>query len=429
MGLGLSDTIDRVPTLEEQTSDFAAVLDAEGIAGATVVGVNSTAVPAMLLAANQPERVNGLLLFAPFARGFRSPGFDVGSELTAVEAAAIADQYDDMLDRWGEGHALELWDPVIAPRNRRIAGILERTSATPAVARAVFEAAAGADIREALPLIQAPTRVLRHASHPVPASVARLVADLIPGATFHELPPSHPQMSLGESVVPAMEHVMALVEGRPPPAIERRQLASILFTDVVGSTELIVQHGDARWGELLARHESQIEERVQEGGGRLVKLVGDGSVSVFPGPAAAIRAARAICTAAPEFGFDVRAGVHTGECDRRPGGDISGFAVHVAARVGAAAGPGEVWVSRTVRDLVGGSGLELQARGDHELKGLPERWELFSIGGENRADTEVAAQPSAMRAGDKFAVAAARRAPGLMRSLTRMDNALRRFGR
>ena len=236
-------------------------------------------------------------------------------------------------------------------------------------------------------------------------------------------------MSIGEAVMPVFDHIRAARDGRALPAPgSDRQLASILFTDIVGSTRLVVEHGDAHWSELLSRHEQQIQQHVLEWGGRLVKLIGDGSVSVFHGPAAAIRAARAICATTPELGFAVRAGVHTGECDRRPGGDIAGLAVHIAARVGAAAAPGEVWVSRTVRDLVGGSGLELTARGTHELRGVPERWELYSLAGES--DTAMVEEQPSMRPGDRLAVSVARRAPGVLRSLVRMDNARhRRRGR
>jgi class 3 adenylate cyclase/pimeloyl-ACP methyl ester carboxylesterase len=429
MGLGLSDAIDRVPTLEEQASDLGAVLDAEGVESATILGVTSTSMPVLLFAAREPERVDGLMLLTPFARGPLAPGYDDGPDLTAAEAAALASEYLEIFARWGEGRLLEVWDPVIAARNRRIEGILERAAATPAVAKAVLGAAMLGDVRELLPLIQAPTRVLRHKTHFIPESVARVVADGIPGATFHELPPNLPHMTLGEVFLPAFEHIQAVVEDRQPRVGEERQLASILFTDIVGSTGLVEQLGDAKWNELLARHEVQIAEHVEAAGGRLLKLIGDGSVSVFPGPAAAIRAGRAIAAAAPELDLRVRSGVHTGECQRRPGGDISGLAVHIAARVGAAAAPGEVWVSRTVRDLVGGSGLELAPRGSHELKGLTERWELFSLSGEDRAGATVEAQPSAMRPGDRLAVAAARRAPGLMRGLARLEYARRRFGR
>lgn len=425
MGLGLSDRLDRYPTLEEQTSDIVAILDAEEVERALLFGIMSTAMPVMLLATHRPDRVEALVLTTPVARGFRAGTFDEHSELTEPQAQHLEAQFGQVLDDWGSGRSVELWDPVLSARNRRSAGMMERAACGPATARALFETVSHSDVREALPLIQAPTRVLRQRSHTVPASVARNVAELIPGAAFHELPPAHPSMSIGEAVLPMFEHIRAARDGRALPARgSDRQLASILFTDIVDSTQLVVRQGDTRWSELLGRHERQIEQHVQEWGGRLVKLVGDGSVSVFNGPAAAIRAARAICASSPELGFAVRAGVHTGECDRRPGGDIAGLAVHVAARVGAAAAPGEVWVSRTVRDLIGGSGLELTPRGTHELRGVPERWELYSLTGEG--DTAMAEEPPTMRPGDRLAVSVARRAPGVLRGLVRMGNARHR---
>jgi class 3 adenylate cyclase len=426
MGLGLSDTIERVPTLEEQVSDVTAVMDAEGVSSATLFGVFTTAMPVVLFAAQAPERVDALVLFSPLAQGPRNEGFDGSAGLSMEDAEAILAAYDDVFELWGQGRAFAAWNRVIAPRNRHIAAMLERSSGTPAVAAAVYEAAFTGDVRDVLPLVQAPTLVLRHPEFIVPASVARLVAELIPRATFRELPPSHPAMSVGESVAPVFDHVLEVATGHARNAHDDRQLASILFTDVAGSTELIVEHGDAHWRELLEHHESQIRGHVEDSGGRLVKMIGDGSMSIFPGPAAAIRAAQSICTDAPTLGIEVRAGVHAGECDRRPGGDISGLAVHIAARVGSAAAPGEVWVSRTVRDLVGGSGLELTRRGVHELKGVTERWELFSLAGENHAAAAISQEPSPMRSGDRLAVAVARHSPGVLRALNRLDNTRRR---
>jgi class 3 adenylate cyclase/pimeloyl-ACP methyl ester carboxylesterase len=426
LGVGLSDAIDRVPTLEEQASDIAAVMDAEGISSAVLFGIGFSAMPVVLLAAQAPERAEALVLVDPYPQGWRSERFDWTAGYTAEDADAWNAMVDDGLAHWGEGRTLDWWDPVLAPRNRGTVAMLERCSASPAAAAAVVEAAASADIRQVLPLVRAPTRVLRHPSVAVPESMSRLVAELIPGATFHVLPPSEPHMSVGEAFMPVFDHLFEVVAGRPLSASYDRQLASILFTDVVSSTERVASTGDARWGELLGRHKEQIHRRVEQEGGRLVEMIGDGSMSDFAGPAAAIRAGRLICEDAHVLDIEVRAGVHTGECNRAPGGGMSGLAVHVAARVGSAAGPGEVWVSRTVRDLIGGSGLQMRSCGRHQLKGVSERWELFVVVGEDVAAASVPEEPSPMRATDRLLVATAHRAPGLLRGLNRIDSARRR---
>ena len=425
-GLGLSEAIDRVPTLEEHASDIVAVMDEEGISSAVLFGTSWAAMGVALVAAQFPERVDALVLSVPMAQGWRHSSVGGIDGLAAGEADALAAVGKEVADSWGEGRTIELWDPVLAPRNRRVAAMLERSSASPAVAAAVYEAAMVADVRDVLPLVRAPTTVLRHASCGIPEGQPRLVADLIDGAIFHELPASHPRMSLGESYLPMLDHVLGVMAGKPQSVSDDRRLATILFTDVVSSTEFVVEHGDADWRALLDRHEDQIREHVEGAGGRLVKMIGDGSMSVFPGPAAAIRAAQRVRDDARALEIEVRAGVHTGECDRRAGGDISGLAVHIAARVGSAAGPGEVWVSRTVHDLVGGAGLQLTSKGVHTLKGVAQPWELFALDGEDLDATRVEQQPSLMRVSDRLAVATARRAPGLLRGLNRMDNARRR---
>lgn len=427
MGLGLSDPVDRVPTLEEQAADIAAVMDAEGISSAVLFGAGVTCMPVVLLAAQSPERADALVLLDPYAQGAQHEGPRLAG-LTAEDRAVTA-LVADAFAHWGEGRMLDWWDPVIAARNRTTAAMIERSDATPAVAAAVWEAAATADISEALPLVRAPTRVLRHPTIAMPEAASRAVAELIPGASFHVLPPSEPHMTFWESMAPVLDHLLEVVTGGTRGGDHDRQLASILFTDVVSSTELVSAYGDARWRQLLDRHEDQIRTHVEQEGGRLVEMIGDGSMSVFAGPAAAIRAARSISEDVRVLDIEVRAGVHTGECNRRSDGRFSGLAVHIAARVGSAAGPGEVWVSRTVRDLIGGSGLRLTSRGTHHLKGVSEPWELFSLGGEDFAATSIPHEPSPMRATDRLILAGARRAPGLLRGLNRIDSARRRVRR
>jgi class 3 adenylate cyclase len=429
MGLGLSDAIDRVPTLEEQASDVAAVMDAEGIESATLFAVWSTCMPVILFAAQAPERVDALVLLVPYAQGLRNEGYEQTAGFTPEEAEALAARFDTTFARWGDGLTIDFWDPVIAPRNRRVFGMLERSAATPVAAEAMYEAAITADVRAALPLVRASTRVLYHPTSTVPEAVPRFVAELIPNATFHQLSRSEPHMSIGEAMAPAFGHLQEMAVGRRQNPAHTRQLASILFTDVVASTQLVAALGDARWRELLARHEGQIRRNVEDEDGQLVNMIGDGSMSIFAGPAAAIRAARSISNEAHELDIKVRAGVHTGECDRRPGGDISGLAVHIAARVGAAAEANEVWVSRTVRDLIGGSGLRLDSRGAHELKGVNEMWELFAVMSEDVKAVTIPHERSRLRPVDRVALATARRAPKILRSANRVANAYSRARR
>jgi class 3 adenylate cyclase len=198
-----------------------------------------------------------------------------------------------------------------------------------------------------------------------------------------------------------------------------RALMTVLFTDIVGSTEQAALLGDGRWRQLLIMHEQMLRREVEAaGGGRVVKLIGDGSLSTFDGPARAIRCAERICAAADELDVEIRAGLHTGECEVIDN-DLAGIAVHIAARVSAQAGPGEVLVSRTVRDLVTGSGIALQSRGEHELKGVPGSWELFAVGSET-APLPAPDQTRQLRASDRVVLLAARRAPGLLRAASRI---------
>jgi class 3 adenylate cyclase len=193
---------------------------------------------------------------------------------------------------------------------------------------------------------------------------------------------------------------------------------TVLFTDIVNSTEQAARLGDARWRELLLSHEHMLRREVETAGGRVVKLIGDGSLSTFAGPARAIRCAERLCAAAGEREFSIRAGLHTGECELI-GGDVAGIAVHIAARVSAQAGPGEVLVSRTVRDLITGSGIALQPRGAHELKGVPGNWELFAVGAEIDP-LPPPDQTRELRPSDRVVLFAARRAPGLLRAASRI---------
>jgi class 3 adenylate cyclase len=249
--------------------------------------------------------------------------------------------------------------------------------------------------------------------------------DLLPDATYHELPPNAPGTSLGESYLPVIEHAEELVTGHQHAAESDRSLATVLCTDVVDSTALLSRLGDARYREVRAAHERQVRLAVERAGGRLVKVTGDGTLSLFDSPSRAVRCAATVRDEAATLEISVRAGLHSGEIERE-GLDVAGMAVHIGARVGAAAGPGDVLVSRTVRDLVTGSGLEFVSRGEQPLKGVPGEWELFALASaDHRAEVLPAEQPL-MTTFDRAALTTARRAPRTARSVVRVGNAIQR---
>jgi len=276
--------------------------------------------------------------------------------------------------------------------------------------------ASTAYVRDVLPSVQAPALVLRIPGDRLPEGVMCHVAERLPNGRYEELRPAN---SIGEFFADYLREIEQFMFGSARSLSSDRALMTVLFTDIVGSTEQAALLGDARWRELLVSHERMLRREVEAaGGGRVVKLIGDGSLSTFDGPARAIRCAEKICAAAGDLGVEIRAGLHTGECELIED-DVAGIAVHIAARVSARAGPGEVLVSRTVRDLVTGSGIALQPRGEHELKGVPDSWELFAVGSQT-APLPAPDQTRELRASDRVVLLTARRAPGLLRAVSRI---------
>ncbi|MEY2478542.1 MAG: hypothetical protein QOG87_3857 [Actinomycetota bacterium] len=267
--------------------------------------------------------------------------------------------------------------------------------------------------------------MVRLSGDPVPEAANRRVAELIPGATYVELPATLPGASIGEAWIPVIEQIEEASTGAQHSVEADRYLGTLLFTDVVSSTELVASIGDARYRELRGTHERQVRLEVERAGGRLVKVTGDGTFSVFDGTSRAVRCAETICREAEELGVQVRAGVHTGELERT-GRDVTGLSVHIGARVGSAARPGEVLVSRAVHDLVAGSRLSFTSRGQQELKGVPGLWELFAL---DRAGEQIANLPveaSMATPMDRTALQTARSAPRVMRTALRIGNAVQR---
>ena len=424
-GFGLSERIRYVPTLEQHADDILAVMDAVGMRTATLVGVLTTSGLTALAAARAPERVANLVLFKPIACGPLAPdaelhGWSVG------DAAEYLSRWRPALDRWGSGAVIDAYDPVQGTGyNRRLMAMLERCSATPATARQYWEWFVRLDISDVLRAVRSPTRVLYAPTSPEPEAVVRRVAELIPQASLHRLPPTPAGAAIGEAWIPVWLHVEEAATGARHSPDADRFLGTMLFTDVVGSTELLARIGDAEYRALRAAHERHVRLEVERGGGRLINVTGDGTFSLFDGPSDAVRCADQIRKAAEELGISVRAGVHTGELERT-GRDFTGLSVHIGARVGAMAMPNEVLVSRTVHDLVAGSGLAFVERGEHTLKGVPGSWHLYALAAADQPAI-LPTERSLETPLDRIALRTARTAPRAMRAVSRVGNALQRY--
>jgi class 3 adenylate cyclase len=410
-GIGLSDPVGATPTFEERMDDIRAVMDAVGSERAALLGFSEGAALSVLFAATYPERTTGLILY---------DGVLVGSLVTNgladprwVEASR---RIVDTIDRWGEGETMRWIAPTLAdnPAARRFWGMFERASASPGMARALWEAVQHADVRPALPTITAPTLVLHHADTQIPVTQGKLAAQLIPGARYLELAGRDHLPGAGDPEAIAGE-IEEFLTGARPGGSPDRVLATVLFTDIVDSTRRAAEMGDSAWRQLLERHDALTRSHLERFRGREVKQTGDGFVASFDGPARAIRCACSIRDEVRELGVAIRAGIHTGECEL-VSDDLAGLAVHVAARVGATARPNDVLVSGTVRDLVMGSGIDFADRGRRELKGVPGEWQLFAVQATERPATDSAQlAPERPRASDRAARLLVRRAPGLAR--------------
>jgi class 3 adenylate cyclase len=296
--------------------------------------------------------------------------------------------------------------------------MFERAAMTPGVARALYDSIQRIDVRSVLPMIRVPTLVMHHTGSLVPVAGAQLAAELIPGAHYIELPGRDHLPGAGDPEGIA-GHVEEFVTGtRRDRARPDRILASVLFTDVVESTRRAAEIGDSAWRELLERHDELVRSQLERFSGREVKHTGDGFLVSFDGPARAIRCACSIADEVRELGLEIRAGIHTGECELI-GEDLGGVAVHVAARVGALANAGEVLVSGTVKDLIMGSEIELADRGVHTLKGVPDEWRLFAVTSGQPQIPRSIDQGERPRIADRTLRRLARAAPGLIRAAVR----------
>ncbi len=374
-GTGLSDPVDHVPPIDERMDDLRAVIDAADVEYPALVGVSEGGPMSLLFAATYPERVRSLVLIGTAARFTRElPGHPWG--FTPDDIAAV---HADIDENWGDGALSELFFGAVAdvPGVREMFGREQRVSASPKMAHMLWDAVSEIDVRGVLGGVLTPTRVLtRRGDRIAPFEAAAAMAEALPNAELVELPPGE---HYAVDLVNALPRAVLEFVGRQADASPaERVLSTVLFTDIVGSTELLAAQGDERWRHRLDDHDHLVDVVLTKYGGRRAKHTGDGIFALFDGPTKAAKCGLDLVPALATHGIPIRAGVHIGECEKR-GDEWSGMAVHVGARIGAMAGPGEVLTSRTVRDLATGSGLVFEGLGAHRLKGLPEDTEVFRV--------------------------------------------------
>ena len=448
-GVGLSDPVPKVRTLEDRAAEIEAVMDAVGFGRAVVSGLSDGGPAAMMFAATRPERVRALILagtvpywgFAGWDDMDRDP-----AELRARFLAELGEDYTPSIEQlarfqeagravrsgWGSGAAASISAPSV--RSIRQLAMCERMSASPGMARASFEAAFLIDVRPILPTLTAPTLVIHAREDPaVPVQGGRYLADHIPGARYLEVEgvDHAPFLTEPDKILTEIEEF--LTGGHAAPSQSHRALRTVLFTDIVASTAHAAATGDERWRAVLQRFREITAELTERFGGTVVSSTGDGHLMTFDGPTQAIRCAEALRADAETLGIEIRAGSHTGECELLDT-DIGGIAVHIAARILGHAGAGEILVSRTVRDLVVGSGTGFEDRGSVELRGVPGTWQLLAVDRHGpragSAEAELASTPTpgprtAMRRTDRAVEVMARRTPWILRGMARLSLAVR----
>jgi class 3 adenylate cyclase len=351
------------------------VMDEVGSEEAVIMATYDAGPMGMLFAATKPECTRALILVNSSAKYLADETYPIG-----VPAEVAAELNVTMSERWGSDRHVVLQVPSRADDERFRAWYAKktRTIAGPAAAAAYFRATASADARSLLPAIHVPTLVLHRRGYRfVPIEQGRYVAEHIEGAKLVELPGADGPL-YWEHADKALEAIQAFVTGVAPSVPTDRVLATVLYTDIVDSTRLLEEMGDARWRGLLDMHDEQARRLLEANGGRLVKTTGDGVLATFDGPGRAIRFAAAFRDQLEPMGLAIRTGIHTGEIEVR-GDDVGGMAVHLAARILGTAGAGEILVSRTVKDLVVGSDLSFEDRGTHQLKGIENDWQLFAV--------------------------------------------------
>ncbi len=376
-GMGMSDRVPGATTLEERMDDIRAIMDAIGSERAAVMGGSEGGPLAMLFAAAHPERTVALILHGAEVRERSDEDWPWGESTDEAFEAAMA----SLPERWGDGRGMDFIVPSVAGQEwaRAWRGRVQTYGCTPGAAEAFMRMAFEIDVRHVAPTISVPTLIIHAVGDQVcHVENARFLARTIPGARYVELPGADhaPWFDPDETVAEIQE----LLTGRRETSTPDRALATVLFTDLVRSTELAAELGDRRWRDLIEHHHATVRRELVRFDGREVDTAGDGFFATFDGPARAIRCAQAVVESVRALGLQVRAGLHTGEVELADG-KVAGIAVNIGARVSAHAAAGEVLVSGTVKDLVAGSGLEFDERGQVALKGIPGEWRLFAVRG------------------------------------------------
>jgi class 3 adenylate cyclase len=374
-GTGLSERDDRSSTLEQRMDDVRAVMDAAGSERAALFGLSEGGPLSMLFAATYPARVQALVLCETLVGGTQDPDFLPGQQARDI----FTSLHRVVEDSWGEGSSLEWLAPSLrdVAASRDYLARFERASATPATAHDHLNWLTNIDVRPIATSLLLPTLVIhREGDRVIPVEMGRWLGGHIKGASYLEQADENhvPWVGATGELLDAVEEFLTGSQHRPEP---NRMLATILFTDIVGSTDSAMRLGDRRWSEILEAHHRVVRQQLDRFRGREIDTAGDGFLAAFDGPARAVGCACSIREAVRSIGLEIRAGIHTGEVEIA-NDKIAGIAVHIGARVGAAAAAGEVLVSRTVTDLVAGSGIRFNYRGEHKLRGVPGDWQLFS---------------------------------------------------
>ncbi len=386
-GTGLSDRTLGHGSIEDRTRDVLAVMDAADSPHASIVGISEGGPIGLTFAATYPERVDKLVLYGTFARALWAPDYPDGIPPELAQTFALW-----LEEAWGRCEVMATYFLTNAPDTEaavRAMSKFERNACTRQMASEIIRRNIEIDVRALLPGIAVPTLVMHNTGDPLaPVALGRYLAENIPGAAYEEADGDYHCTWLPQDFEPLMDRAVGfLSDGSIAPRRDRtvgtmRSVATILFTDIVGSTDKAAAMGDERWARLLEQHDRQAAEATRFCGGTLVKTTGDGMLALFDGPSRAIKAVYDLRSGLGDLELQLRAGIHTGEVERTKD-DVVGIGVHIAARVMALAGPDEVLASRTVKDLAAGSDIEFTERGSNELKGIPGSWDIYAVSAPN----------------------------------------------
>ena len=410
-GTGLSDPVAGPPALDDRMEDVHAVMDAAGSESAALFGLSEGGPMSVLFAATYPERTRALVLCGTYATMSDDPAKNPGGQAWVDAIGRV----QTVVEHWGNGETLSIFAPSVNTERDRLArGTFERSAASPQMARMLVDSnLAATDVSDLLPSIRVPTLVLHRADEFIPVVCAEYLADRIPGAKLVVLPGSDhiPFYGDGDGYAEEIEEFLTGVRHAP---VSNRVLTTVMFTDIVGSTARSASVGDAEWAAVVARHDELVRAELARFGGREVKTMGDGFLATFDRPGQGIRCANSIAERVRPLRIQIRAGLHTGECEL-VGNDISGMAVNICARIGTLAGADEVLVSSTVKDLVAGSGVSFIDRGEHQLKGVPDRWHVYQVSAvATPLSNQLVDDLRELRATDRMVASAARRSPRLV---------------